>query len=274
MTHFESDVRAIKSITDFERQKWDAYFSEALQGAGQEHEKTLWWRVSDEDTFKIIQPLFESHESVSVLEAACGSGGSSFLLSDFLQIKTLTLSDISFNALKFAKTLQPQRMTATTRYLRADIFRLPFKDCSFDLVWNVGTIEHYPTLGIREILRELTRVTKERGWVVLGIPNRWSIAVLKAWALGTRFAQTYLQRVPGYRFDSEILYGNKDIGRIILEEVGYAKMAFAGSCLWTSAPEWLVRYTQWLMPMSRFSFLVFYCAQRQRGSQLRDGAAR
>ena len=119
-----------RRIREFEREKWDEYFLEALRGKGQEHENTLWWRLSDEDTFDIIRPLFRGSSRVRALEVGCGSGGSSFLLRAKIPITVLALCDVSPQALRFARTLESKQFRTPTGFVQADMFSLPFANAS------------------------------------------------------------------------------------------------------------------------------------------------
>jgi SAM-dependent methyltransferase len=261
-----SAVGQLGEMRTFERSKWDDYFAEALAGRGQEHEQTLWWRLSDDDTIDIVGGLFAGRRDLRILEVACGSGGTNFRLARALPVRDISLLDVSANALRFARTLRPPTLPVPVHFIGGDAFNLPVADGAFDLVWNVGTIEHYPADGIRQMVREMRRVTRPGGWMAVAMPNRCSIAVLKAWLLGTRFGRSVLRGVPGYRFDTEILYGNEEVARLIEEETGSVRVAFAGNCLWAGAPEGMVRLTNRWLSKSRLSFLTFFLSQRAGGA--------
>src|SRR5205823_4994282 len=71
-----------------------------------------------------------------------------------------------------------------------DIFRLPFADDSVDGIWNVGVMEHFTHDQIDAILRELHRVLRPGGRVILlwpgsdSIPQKMLEAV--AWVVNLR----------------------------------------------------------------------------------------
>jgi SAM-dependent methyltransferase len=52
----------------------------------------------------------------------------------------------------------------------ADVRRLPFGDRSFDLVYSMGTIEHFPDYA--EAVDELFRVLRPGGTAIIGVPNK------------------------------------------------------------------------------------------------------
>jgi SAM-dependent methyltransferase len=174
------------AVKRFEYEKWSRYFGEALSGQGQEHERNLWWEVSDTDTIEIVASLFERDRPIRILEAGCGSGGTNFHLAEHMNVASIHLLDLTETALCFARELEPPALAGRVHYVRGDAFRLPFAAGSFDLTWNVGTIEHYPLPAILRMVGEMMRVTRRDGFVVAAIPNRYCLAVMKAWLLGTR----------------------------------------------------------------------------------------
>lgn len=69
----------------------------------------------------------------------------------------------------------------------ADVRRLPFADASFDVVYSMGTIEHFDES--EDAVREMARVLKPGGRVILGVPNRFDpflrpVLVWLLWVLG------------------------------------------------------------------------------------------
>src|SRR3990167_9619308 len=103
-----------QSQVAIEKENWDAYFEDALNGQDQEHKNQLWWSIVDRDANQIIQALFPGRQSISVLEAGCGTGGTSFSLSDFIPIERLLLVDISSKALRFAQSIEKPCMKGKT----------------------------------------------------------------------------------------------------------------------------------------------------------------
>ena len=255
------------SFRDAEVDKWDKYFAEALSGRGQEHEDTLWWRISDRDSFDLLKILCRDKAGVRVLEPACGSGGTSLALPKHLDVANIILMDGSPNALRFAKDLIPRSLRDRVTIVRGDAFCLPFKDRSFDIVWNVGVIEHYLKPAIVDLASEMLRVARQDGFVVLGIPNRHSAAVLKAYVLGTKWGRRWLKFLRGYRFDTEILYGNQEIAELLSRSFDVdVKITYGGSLLWVGADERLVRIADRLFRGSMLSFLTFFVLSPHRCS--------
>ncbi len=218
----------------------------------------MWWQISDDDSVSIIKKYI-ADDNISVLEPGCGSGGSSFYLSRFIYVSKLTLCDISANALGFARSIEPADINGRVDYVQAEISTMPFNDDSFDLTWNVGVIEHYLPEQIAKMVNEMKRVTKKNGYVIVAIPNKNSIATLKAWLLGSKYGRKFLAFIPGYKFDSEILYKNLWLKNFLMERTqNDVNIEYAGNMLWVGAPEWLVRKTNSWFPKSKCSFLTFF----------------
>lgn len=251
------------SKIDFERKKWNEYYSLALAGKGQESEPSLWWQISDDDSAVIVKKHLAQSGDLNVLEAGCGSGGSSFYLGTVFRNISITLCDISENALTYAKSIEPVELSGKVRYFRSAISSMPFQENTFDLTWNVGVVEHYNPNEIIQMAMEMMRVTKAGGNVIISIPNRNSIATLKAYFLGSGFGTKFFRWVPGYRFDSEILYRKSELYKILSTGLRReVSVEFAGNLLWVSAPQLLVRLTNKWFRQSRFSFLLFFIIRK------------
>jgi SAM-dependent methyltransferase len=97
----------------------------------------------------------------SILDAGCGTGQTLALLSCR---HTTTGLDISRAALNLA------RNTCKNPVL-GSIFEIPFKDDSFDLVYNSGVIEHFVDPANVDAVCEMARVTKPSGKVIIIVPN-------------------------------------------------------------------------------------------------------
>jgi SAM-dependent methyltransferase len=97
----------------------------------------------------------------AVLEAGCGTGQTLALHS--ARHDTVGL-DISRAALDLARNNCKNPVLGS-------IFEIPFRDNSFDLVYNSGVIEHFEDPTNVAAIREMARVTKPSGRVVIIVPN-------------------------------------------------------------------------------------------------------
>ena len=55
--------------------------------------------------------------------------------------------------------------------LVSDVRALPFPAASFDVVYSMGTIEHFAESDTA--LQEIFRVLRPGGVAIIGVPNRW-----------------------------------------------------------------------------------------------------
>ncbi len=115
----------------------------------------------------IIRELFKISKmdaGLKILEAGCGSG----VMSSYLSKHNLvTVIDLSLNALESAhRNFVKNKVTG--QFARCDILSLPFLDDSFDIAWNQGVLEHFRDPA--PAMKEMMRITKKGGYVVIFIP--------------------------------------------------------------------------------------------------------
>ncbi len=146
MTDWDSIWKEKKHVTDFSI-RWNGFLTKAALGL---------------------------KAGARVLEAGCGSGEGIAVLAK--NGNTTVGLDISGEAL--ART----RIFKAVHTVQGDNFYLPFQDDTFDLVFNSGVIEHFPYPNNVRQLKEMARVTKRGGKLIINVPNAlclWYLAVKK-----------------------------------------------------------------------------------------------
>ncbi|MFZ1897659.1 class I SAM-dependent methyltransferase [Methanoregula sp.] len=122
------------------------------------------------------------HDS-KILEAGCGTGQTLALFSDDQFTSGL---DISVAALRRAQK-------NCSNAVLGSIFSIPFDDDAFDLVYNSGVIEHFRDPENIAALREMARVVKPSGKIVIIVPNtlclwykagKWAAVLMKNFEFG------------------------------------------------------------------------------------------
>ena len=121
--------------------------------------------------------------------------------------------------------------------VRADIRALPFRDGSFDFVWNAGVLEHFHDDAVAAVILEMRRVAEFGGTVLAVAPNKfyfWYQAHLK------------LKRLLGrkHQYDFERAFSAPYLVRRF-REAGFTGVCSTGIHL-HPAPSFLVPKTGWL----------------------------
>ena len=109
-------------------------------------------------------------ENSLLLHAGSGSGEVDL---DVCQSQQVTAIDFSSHALDTYAKCHPKSSLLT----QADIFQLPFPDETFDGVFNLGVMEHFNDSEMVAALREIRRILKPNGTVLLFWPPRWGLSV-------------------------------------------------------------------------------------------------
>lgn len=86
----------------------------------------------------------------------------------------LVAVDISQDALTYGKRTYDKSI----RFVAADAGRLPMRDESFDTVVCIEAIEHVPSAD--GVLREIARVLRPGGLLIISTPNKWMTSPLRA----------------------------------------------------------------------------------------------
>lgn len=91
-----------------------------------------------------------------------------------LKFFKVTAVDFSTKAVSIYKKKNP----GSYQVVLADIFKLPFNNDSFDGAYNLGVFEHYDDEDVVLILKELSRVVKKGGRIVIFWPPEFGLSVL------------------------------------------------------------------------------------------------
>ena len=131
-------------------------------------------RLSYPETAQVVAAAVPG-EARLVLDAGCGPDPGAGTLLGSRAGTTVVALDIGFGTVKLARAKAALGGVVLLPVV-ADVERLPFRPGAFDAVVCDDTVEHLPDDA--EGLRQLHRVTRPGGTVVLATPNRWSAQVL------------------------------------------------------------------------------------------------
>lgn len=124
-----------------------------------------------------VKPLLGRLAGQRVLEIGCGRGGfAAWLASQPERPGELVAADFSPVAVRMAEAFGRERGVTGVTYRVEDLMALTFPDASFDAAISFETIEHVP--DSRRALRELARVLKPGGMLILTCPNYLNLSGL------------------------------------------------------------------------------------------------
>jgi len=224
------------------------------------HEEDHWSRIFLNEKDQVKKRLFSSYwwedyysqiciymngiltdNGARIIELGSGSGKATLLLHKNYKKE---LFDISHNALAFAKELNKRIQSPYVQYVQGNAFANKLPSSSYDLVWNIGVLEHYDLTNAQTYCDEMVRLTKRNGYMAVAIPNFASLQIKKARLLRASF----LHWVPGYRLDNEIEYSASELQSIIVKsaraqgrEIVTVEIMRFGNPLLMETPKWVLK---------------------------------
>ena len=111
-----------------------------------------------------------------ILDAGCGEG----VLVEEYAIKGYHIKGIDLNY-------------ASDFVIQADVLNIPFSDKSFDVVLLLDVFEHLSFLDQPKVLKEIHRVLKRDGYLLLSVPNLSHLASRIQFSVFGRFNRTDIE---------------------------------------------------------------------------------
>ncbi len=126
-------------------------------------EEDFWWfRGMRRILFRVLDPLVAGRSIRRVLEAGCGTGHFANILQNRYGWQVFPV-DLAWEGLQHGRRL------GVSRLAQADICRLPFPDGTFDAVFSLDVIVHFPRGEEERPVRELARVLAPGGMLVIRV---------------------------------------------------------------------------------------------------------
>lgn len=122
----------------------------------------------EEDHFARYQFLKKMVRNSVILDVACGTGYGTKIIKK-LGAKSVYGLDISKESIKYAKK---NYAAPGIKYFLGSADKMPFIDEFFDLVVSFETIEHLNDQVRTNYLKEIHRVLKSKGILVISTPNK------------------------------------------------------------------------------------------------------
>jgi SAM-dependent methyltransferase len=123
-------------------------------------ERFWWYRGMRAILFRFLEPHLAGRKIADALEAGCGTGYLSHVLQRERGWPIVPL-DYSWDGLRYAREIGVQRP------VQGDTRSLPFADGRFDLTLSIDVLAHVPRGEEHLAARELARVTRAGGLVVV-----------------------------------------------------------------------------------------------------------
>jgi len=125
------------------------------------------------------------------------------------------------SAKEIVKRELPEHIAKKIHFSVADAANLPFKDNSFDISMSFSTLEHIPDEKQRqEAFREMARVTKRGGCVIITVPNKLNFLAYRR--------SSRLQNQGDCPYGYEGWYTPSELKRILIQN-GLQPVYFASS---------------------------------------------
>jgi ubiquinone/menaquinone biosynthesis C-methylase UbiE len=109
--------------------------------------------------------IFNNRKNLHAIELGCGEGYSTEKLKDMLP------GNVELMASEYVQDLVPKarKRNTGTKVIQESVYELKHKDSTFDVVFLLEVLEHldYPDVALKEI----NRVLKKDGILVLGVPR-------------------------------------------------------------------------------------------------------
>jgi SAM-dependent methyltransferase len=124
-------------------------------------ERHWWYAGMRRVALAVLDSVLDGQRDLRILDAGCGTGGTTVELSRFGQVVGI---DLAWEA------LEPAGDRGLTRLARASIERLPFRTASFDAVTSFEVVYHLGVSSDMCALEEIRRVLKPGGLFLLRVP--------------------------------------------------------------------------------------------------------
>lgn len=131
----------------------------------------IWLQPSEESYY--IAHKWKEKNIKKVLDFGCGLGRHSiYFAKEGFHVSAFDLSEEATEHLRS----WAQREDLSIEIVNADMLRLPYEDNSFDAIFAYHVISHTDSVGIKDIIKEISRVLKIGGEIFLTLCSKesWS----------------------------------------------------------------------------------------------------
>jgi len=118
---------------------------------------------------KAISIIKHPESPIKILKTDLWNEGVEFYKDVINMVKKLSNVEINFFGVDISKLVIFKALNRL-KYIygvQASITHLPFRDCSFDIVWDISTIDHIPLKLREKVIEEYFRTLKSKGVLIL-----------------------------------------------------------------------------------------------------------
>jgi 2-polyprenyl-3-methyl-5-hydroxy-6-metoxy-1,4-benzoquinol methylase len=159
-------MKKIDSVNDVNKRELQSFYDSFWAGHGYNES-------SDSMRARVLKHYIDNAD-INVLDAGCGVGSLTNLISQICPKNLIVGMDISRKACKIAHQLTTNKNVG---FVAADLAHLPFKPSSFGFVAFSEVIEHVPSQERAKVVSELHSVISSHGYLFLTMPNPLHIVI-------------------------------------------------------------------------------------------------
>lgn len=168
----------MKNKTQFEKE-WQNTFSESAESHNLDYQISIWSEAGLECYlayfFEYLNPhLKRGRRGNFLLDIGCGPGTFARVMAQ----KGFNVYGVDYSAAMIRKAKEKSN-GYSINYRVGEIYHLPYKNNSFDMVICLGVFQHLEKPA--EALRELKRVMKDEGLLIIHTLNAFSLYRLFLW---------------------------------------------------------------------------------------------
>lgn len=123
------------------------------------------WESHIDNIFRIFDQNLRTYAPHNILDIGCGDGGRTIRIAKYYNVSMNNVHGLDYNVDLI--TTCKKVFNASSIDLETD--HIPYEDNTFDLVICNQVLEHLK--NYKKTISEAIRVTKNQGYIVLGIPN-------------------------------------------------------------------------------------------------------
>lgn len=123
------------------------------------------WESHIDNIFRIFDKKLKTYAPNNLLDVGCGNGDRTIRIANYFNVHMNNTHGLDYND---DFVIACKRMF-NARKIDLEIDDIPYEGSTFDLVICNQVLEHLK--NYKKVVDDLIRVTKKRGYIVIGIPN-------------------------------------------------------------------------------------------------------